>query len=64
MGFLPRLLLRTPSPSSQWRERGFADKVLQDGMECTSPGWHIGGDEFTYYCEKICGAQGAEANQS
>ncbi|KAG5745833.1 hypothetical protein H9Q69_012282 [Fusarium xylarioides] len=33
-----------------------------DGFACGSNGWHIGGDEFTYYCEKKCGAQGAEAN--
>ncbi|KAL8409848.1 hypothetical protein RB594_008074 [Gaeumannomyces avenae] len=33
-----------------------------DGIGCNSADWHIGGDEFTYYCEKKCGAQGAEAN--
>lgn len=33
-----------------------------DGLGCNSAAWHIGGDEFTYYCEKKCGAQGAEAN--
>ncbi|KAG6361214.1 hypothetical protein INS49_009438 [Diaporthe citri] len=33
-----------------------------DGLQCLSNGWHIGGDEMTYYCEKKCGAQGAEAN--
>ncbi|KAH0431440.1 hypothetical protein CcaCcLH18_07056 [Colletotrichum camelliae] len=33
-----------------------------DGLGCNSEAWHIGGDEFTYYCEKKCGAQGAEAN--
>ncbi|GKU07499.1 hypothetical protein FLAG1_08741 [Fusarium langsethiae] len=33
-----------------------------DGLICGSRDWHIGGDEFTYYCEKKCGAQGAEAN--
>ncbi|KAG7411210.1 hypothetical protein DER46DRAFT_581562 [Fusarium sp. MPI-SDFR-AT-0072] len=33
-----------------------------DGLVCQSKDWHIGGDEFTYYCEKKCGAQGAEAN--
>ncbi|KAJ5361249.1 hypothetical protein N7541_002093 [Penicillium brevicompactum] len=33
-----------------------------DGNFCNSAGWHIGGDEMTYYCEKKCGAQGAEAN--
>ncbi|KLU85827.1 hypothetical protein MAPG_04847 [Magnaporthiopsis poae ATCC 64411] len=29
---------------------------------CVSNAGHIGGDEFTYYCEKKCGAQGAEAD--
>ncbi|KAH6887421.1 hypothetical protein B0T10DRAFT_607386 [Thelonectria olida] len=33
-----------------------------DGTVCNSAAWHIGGDEFTYYCSKKCGAQGAEAN--
>ncbi|KAF4440784.1 hypothetical protein F53441_12192 [Fusarium austroafricanum] len=33
-----------------------------DGLVCGSRDWHIGGDEFTYYCENKCGAQGAEAN--
>ncbi|TEA13820.1 hypothetical protein C8034_v004376 [Colletotrichum sidae] len=33
-----------------------------DGLQCLSNGWHLGGDELTYYCEKKCGAQGAEAN--
>ncbi|KAH7125772.1 hypothetical protein B0J11DRAFT_568497 [Dendryphion nanum] len=33
-----------------------------DGLQCVSKGWHIGGDEITYYCEKTCHAQGAEAN--
>ncbi|KAF6829614.1 hypothetical protein CMUS01_08102 [Colletotrichum musicola] len=33
-----------------------------DGLGCNSEAWHIGGDEFTYYCEKKCGAQGAEAD--
>ncbi|GAB7335050.1 hypothetical protein MBLNU13_g06907t1 [Cladosporium sp. NU13] len=33
-----------------------------DGLQCNSNDWHIGGDEFTYYCEQKCGAQGAEAN--
>ncbi|KAL0934631.1 uncharacterized protein CTRU02_211430 [Colletotrichum truncatum] len=33
-----------------------------DGLQCVSGAWHIGGDEMTYYCEKKCGAQGAEAN--
>ncbi|WYZ35362.1 hypothetical protein EsH8_X_000009 [Colletotrichum jinshuiense] len=33
-----------------------------NGLECRSDAWHIGGDEFTYYCENLCGAQGAEAN--
>ncbi|RSL68427.1 hypothetical protein CEP54_002796 [Fusarium duplospermum] len=35
-----------------------------DGTYCNSAGWHIGGDEITYYCEEICHAQGAEANPS
>ncbi|KAJ0163070.1 hypothetical protein CTA2_3559 [Colletotrichum tanaceti] len=33
-----------------------------DGLQCNSNGWHMGGDEFNYYCEKKCGAQGSEAN--
>ncbi|PVH92822.1 hypothetical protein DM02DRAFT_575219 [Periconia macrospinosa] len=33
-----------------------------DGLQCVSNDWHIGGDEITYYCEKLCGSQGAEAN--
>ncbi|KAK2005912.1 hypothetical protein LZ32DRAFT_670718 [Colletotrichum eremochloae] len=33
-----------------------------DGLQCLSNGWHIGGDEMDYYCEKLCGAQGSEAN--
>ncbi|OHW93608.1 hypothetical protein CSPAE12_07848 [Colletotrichum incanum] len=33
-----------------------------DGIQCNSAGWHIGGDEFDYYCEKKCGAEGFEAN--
>ncbi|KAH0433854.1 hypothetical protein CcaCcLH18_05606 [Colletotrichum camelliae] len=33
-----------------------------DGLQCTSGGWHIGGDEITYYCSAKCGTQGAEAN--
>ncbi|KZL78405.1 hypothetical protein CT0861_08703 [Colletotrichum tofieldiae] len=33
-----------------------------DGLQCNSAGWHIGGDEFDYYCEKKCGAEGSEAN--
>ncbi|UPK97584.1 hypothetical protein LCI18_008519 [Fusarium solani-melongenae] len=33
-----------------------------DGIICGSKNGHIGGDEFTYYCEKKCGAQGAEAD--
>ncbi|KAI6355240.1 hypothetical protein MCOR25_008282 [Pyricularia grisea] len=33
-----------------------------DGIECLSDGWHIGGDEMTYYCEKLCHSQGAQAN--
>ncbi|OLN87405.1 hypothetical protein CCHL11_09591, partial [Colletotrichum chlorophyti] len=33
-----------------------------DNIACNSPTKHIGGDEFTYYCEKKCGAEGAEAN--
>ncbi|KAG4260903.1 hypothetical protein FPRO06_02008 [Fusarium proliferatum] len=33
-----------------------------DGTICTSADGHIGGDEFTYYCEDLCGAQGAEAD--
>ncbi|KAL6706295.1 hypothetical protein ACN47E_005585 [Coniothyrium glycines] len=35
-----------------------------DGLQCASNAWHIGGDEFTYYCEKICHANGAEASPS
>ncbi|KAG5766505.1 hypothetical protein H9Q72_005433 [Fusarium xylarioides] len=34
----------------------------QDGTICNSGEGHIGGDEFTYYCEEKCGAQGAEAD--
>ncbi|PSN69496.1 hypothetical protein BS50DRAFT_490796 [Corynespora cassiicola Philippines] len=33
-----------------------------DGLQCTSAGWHIGGDELNYYCEQKCHAQGSEAN--
>ncbi|EFQ32698.1 hypothetical protein CGRA01v4_09368 [Colletotrichum graminicola] len=33
-----------------------------DGIQCLSDGWHIGGDEMTYYCENLCGSEGAEAN--
>ncbi|KAF4965143.1 hypothetical protein FSARC_7010 [Fusarium sarcochroum] len=33
-----------------------------DGTLCNSAEGHIGGDEFTFYCEKQCGAQGAEAD--
>ncbi|KAI5194648.1 hypothetical protein E4T39_08558 [Aureobasidium subglaciale] len=33
-----------------------------DGLQCNSAGWHIGGDEMTYYCSEKCGAQGSEAN--
>ncbi|KAG8162658.1 hypothetical protein KVR01_007136 [Diaporthe batatas] len=33
-----------------------------DGLQCISNGWHIGGDEFDYYCEEKCGAEGSEAN--
>ncbi|KAF5566711.1 hypothetical protein FPHYL_3652 [Fusarium phyllophilum] len=33
-----------------------------DGTICNSAEGHIGGDEFTYYCEKKCGAQGAEVD--
>ncbi|KAM0546657.1 hypothetical protein ACHAPJ_010795 [Fusarium lateritium] len=33
-----------------------------DGTLCNSADGHMGGDEFTYYCEKKCGAQGAEAD--
>ncbi|CAG7977809.1 unnamed protein product [Penicillium salamii] len=33
-----------------------------DGNYCNSAAWHIGGDEMTYYCEKMCHAQGAEGN--
>ncbi|KAF6808461.1 hypothetical protein CSOJ01_07504 [Colletotrichum sojae] len=35
---------------------------FKDGLGCNSEAWHIGGDEFTYYCEKKCSAQGAEAD--
>ncbi|KAF5549086.1 hypothetical protein FMEXI_4428 [Fusarium mexicanum] len=47
-------------PRCNISERGA--NMEQDGLVCGSKGWHIGGDEFTYYCEKKCGAQGAEAN--
>ncbi|KAK9417308.1 hypothetical protein SUNI508_08888 [Seiridium unicorne] len=33
-----------------------------DGLGCNSVGKHIGGDEMDYYCNKKCGAQGAEGN--
>ncbi|KAF4540329.1 uncharacterized protein LTHEOB_9425 [Lasiodiplodia theobromae] len=33
-----------------------------DGLTCNSAAKHIGGDEMTYYCEKKCGAAGAEAD--
>ncbi|EGU86523.1 hypothetical protein IWW34DRAFT_791100 [Fusarium oxysporum f. sp. albedinis] len=33
-----------------------------DGTICNSAEGHMGGDEFTYYCEEKCGAQGAEAD--
>ncbi|KAF4978921.1 hypothetical protein FZEAL_4807 [Fusarium zealandicum] len=33
-----------------------------DGTYCNSVDWHIGGKEMNYYCTKICGAQGSEAN--
>ncbi|XPS70768.1 hypothetical protein M3J09_002970 [Ascochyta lentis] len=35
-----------------------------DGLQCSSNDWHIGGDEFTYYCEEVCHANGAEASPS
>ncbi|KAI1880186.1 hypothetical protein JX265_001807 [Neoarthrinium moseri] len=33
-----------------------------DGMQCNSADWHIGGDEWNYYCEDKCGARGSVAN--
>ncbi|KAI1406409.1 hypothetical protein F4819DRAFT_440372 [Hypoxylon fuscum] len=33
-----------------------------DDLVCNSAGKHIGGDEMTYYCEELCGAQGAQAD--
>ncbi|KAJ5107114.1 hypothetical protein N7456_003789 [Penicillium angulare] len=33
-----------------------------DGTYCNSAGWHIGGDEMTYYCHDLCHAEGAEGS--
>ncbi|OLN95487.1 hypothetical protein CCHL11_05115 [Colletotrichum chlorophyti] len=33
-----------------------------DGLQCKSPEWRISGDEITYYCQKKCGASGADTN--
>ncbi|KAH8757266.1 hypothetical protein F5883DRAFT_160408 [Diaporthe sp. PMI_573] len=35
-----------------------------DGTYCNSKMKHIGGDEVTYYCEKICHAKGAVTDKS
>ncbi|CAI7638537.1 unnamed protein product [Penicillium glandicola] len=45
--------------SNQWDQ---CPDCTFDGNYCRSADWHIGGDEFTYYCEDLCHAQGAEAN--
>lgn len=37
-------------------------KVIGNLNVCHSDGWHIGGDEINYYCEKINGAGGSLAN--
>ncbi|PSN70129.1 hypothetical protein BS50DRAFT_662233 [Corynespora cassiicola Philippines] len=33
-----------------------------DGVTCRSAAKHIGGDEMNYYCSRLCGAQGSEAD--
>lgn len=37
-------------------------RVIGNLNTCHSDGWHIGGDEINYYCEKINGAGGSMAN--
>ncbi|KAF1927451.1 uncharacterized protein M421DRAFT_421862 [Didymella exigua CBS 183.55] len=37
-------------------------KVIGNLNVCHSDGWHIGGDEINYYCEKINNAGGSLAN--
>ncbi|TLD11414.1 hypothetical protein PgNI_05328 [Pyricularia grisea] len=52
-----------------YRARDTGTKVWDKCQDCTfedfkciSKNGTIGGDEFTYYCEKKCGAKGAEAS--
>ncbi|KAL8353892.1 hypothetical protein RB601_003642 [Gaeumannomyces tritici] len=33
-----------------------------DGLQCNSGDWHIGSDEWEYYCNKECGGYAAEAS--
>ncbi|TLD09547.1 hypothetical protein PspLS_11857 [Pyricularia sp. CBS 133598] len=47
------------SGNNQWDS---CPDCVFDGIQCLSNGWHIGGDEMTYYCDKLCGSQGAQAN--
>ncbi|KAH6625784.1 hypothetical protein C7974DRAFT_377247 [Boeremia exigua] len=37
-------------------------KVTGNLNVCSSPAWHIGGDELNHYCEKVNGAGGSLAN--
>jgi len=37
-------------------------KVIGNLNVCHSEGWHIGGDELNYYCEKINGAGASMAD--
>ncbi|KAK7402655.1 hypothetical protein QQX98_011602 [Neonectria punicea] len=63
------LLAETECACNFYKARNTGDKQWDqcpdctfDGNTCNSADWHIGGDEMTYYCEKLCHAQGAEAN--
>ncbi|CZT49321.1 uncharacterized protein RSE6_10144 [Rhynchosporium secalis] len=53
-------LRRNKGGTQQWDH--CHDCHIEKEMLCVSHGWHIGGDEFDYYCEQLCGAQGSEAN--
>ncbi|KAJ4986132.1 hypothetical protein SVAN01_08396 [Stagonosporopsis vannaccii] len=37
-------------------------RVIGNLNVCHSDGWHIGGDEMSYYCTKINGASASAAN--
>ena len=40
----------------------FEQRVIGNLNVCHSDGWHIGGDEINYYCNKINGAGDSLAN--